>query len=200
LFIAINKREPRTLIPIRAWAGCYGLSEDGEIRIILRMSEKRSVGIRELQRDTSEIVERVTRTGRPTFVTNRGETVAVVYPVDADVLEAYALANAPEFVRSMTEADAALVEGRTRPAREVIGELADEPPRTTRTWRAAAGEGLTAREVEVLHRVAEGMTNKQIAEELSISPTTVRRHLNVILRKLGASRRASAVSARAGSD
>jgi prevent-host-death family protein len=167
------------------------------------MSEKRSVGIRELQRDTSEIVERVTRTGRPTFVTNRGETVAVVYPVDADVLEAYALANAPEFVRSMTEADAALAEGRTRPAREVLGELADEPPRKTRTARTprtGAGGRLTERERIVLQHLADGKTNKQIAEALSISPTTVRGHVVIILRKLGASQRQGAVSVRAGTD
>lgn len=160
------------------------------------MGEKRSVGIRELQRDTSAVVERVTRTGRPTFVTNRGETVAVVYPVDPEVLEEYALANAPGFVRAMTQADVALAEGRTRPARDVLPELAAEPapPRETRA------RGLTDRERIVLEHVAAGRTNRQIAEALSISPTTVRRHIEHILGKLGASSRPHAPRTRVGSD
>lgn len=159
------------------------------------MSEKRSVGIRELQRDTSAVVERVTRTGRPTFVTNRGETVAVVYPVDAEALEEYALAHAPEFVRSMTEADVALAEGRTRPAKDVLPELADEPVPPRKTHAAGA---LTNRERVVLEHLAAGLTDRQIAEALSISPTTVRSHIARILGKLGASSGAPTARGRVG--
>jgi predicted ATPase/DNA-binding CsgD family transcriptional regulator len=52
--------------------------------------------------------------------------------------------------------------------------------------------GLTAREVEVLKLVAEGMTNARIAQELYLSPRTVHRHLNRIYHKLGTNSRASA--------
>jgi DNA-binding NarL/FixJ family response regulator len=52
--------------------------------------------------------------------------------------------------------------------------------------------GLTAREVEVLKLVAEGMTNAQIAQQLYLSPRTVHRHLNRIYQKLGTNSRASA--------
>jgi DNA-binding NarL/FixJ family response regulator len=52
--------------------------------------------------------------------------------------------------------------------------------------------GLSAREAEVLRLVAKGLTNAQIATELSISPRTVDRHLNSIYRKLGVSSRAAA--------
>lgn len=52
--------------------------------------------------------------------------------------------------------------------------------------------GLSAREVEVLRLVANGMTNAQVARELFISPNTVNRHLNSIYGKLGASSRAAA--------
>jgi DNA-binding NarL/FixJ family response regulator len=44
---------------------------------------------------------------------------------------------------------------------------------------------LTGREQEVLRLVAEGQTNKQIAHELSISPETVKEHVQHVLRKLG---------------
>ena len=56
--------------------------------------------------------------------------------------------------------------------------------------------GLTAREHEVLQLIAQGRTNGEIAEELVISPSTVRRHVEHLLAKLGvASRTAAAVKA-----
>jgi DNA-binding NarL/FixJ family response regulator len=44
---------------------------------------------------------------------------------------------------------------------------------------------LTPRELEVAHLVAEGLTNRQIAERLAIAPGTTRIHVERILRKLG---------------
>jgi DNA-binding CsgD family transcriptional regulator len=52
--------------------------------------------------------------------------------------------------------------------------------------------GLTAREVEVLRSVALGLTNRAIAEQLFISPFTVKRHLSSILRKLNVPTRTAA--------
>jgi DNA-binding CsgD family transcriptional regulator len=52
--------------------------------------------------------------------------------------------------------------------------------------------GLTAREVEVLRLVANGLTDPQIAERLVISPRTVHTHLTSIYSKLGISSRAAA--------
>lgn len=45
-------------------------------------------------------------------------------------------------------------------------------------------QSLTSREVEVLHLIAEGHTNQQIAEELVIECGTVKNHVHNILRKL----------------
>jgi predicted ATPase/class 3 adenylate cyclase/DNA-binding CsgD family transcriptional regulator len=53
-------------------------------------------------------------------------------------------------------------------------------------------DGLTAREVEVLRVVAEGLTNEQVAERLVISPRTVDTHLTSIYSKIGVSSRAAA--------
>ena len=52
--------------------------------------------------------------------------------------------------------------------------------------------GLSAREVEVLKLVAQGMTNAQIARELYISPRTVNAHLGSVYHKIGSSTRAEA--------
>jgi len=52
---------------------------------------------------------------------------------------------------------------------------------------------LSAREVEVLRRLARGMVYKQIANELGLSTSTVRTHLHNVYGKLGAMDRAQAV-------
>jgi len=50
-------------------------------------------------------------------------------------------------------------------------------------------DGLTAREVEVLRLVAQGLTNAQIAERLIISPTTVNAHMRSLYSKVAVSTR-----------
>jgi DNA-binding CsgD family transcriptional regulator len=63
---------------------------------------------------------------------------------------------------------------------------------------AAAGgrglAGLTPREREVLELVADGLTNREIADRLVVSPHTVHRHVANILRKLGLPSRAAAAA------
>ena len=53
---------------------------------------------------------------------------------------------------------------------------------------------LTKRELEVLHLVAKGHTDKQVAGTLVISPRTVNRHLSNIFIKLDVPGRAAAVA------
>ena len=57
---------------------------------------------------------------------------------------------------------------------------------------AAYPAGLTAREVEVLRLLARGMSNKDIAERLVISPKTVSNHVEHIYGKIDCSSRAAA--------
>ncbi len=57
----------------------------------------------------------------------------------------------------------------------------------------AVPEPLTAREVQVLELLAEGLPNKAIAERLGISDQTVKFHVSSILGKLGAANRTDAV-------
>jgi DNA-binding NarL/FixJ family response regulator len=54
-------------------------------------------------------------------------------------------------------------------------------------------ETLTAREIQVLELVAEGLPNKVIAERLGISDQTVKFHIGSISGKLGAGNRTDAV-------
>ena len=54
-------------------------------------------------------------------------------------------------------------------------------------------EELTPRETEVLQLLADGLTNKAIAQRLGISDHTVKFHVNAVLGKLGAQSRTEAV-------
>lgn len=55
-------------------------------------------------------------------------------------------------------------------------------------------EALTARELEVLRMLADGLGNKEVAERLGISGNTVKFHVAQILAKLGVGSRAEAVA------
>lgn len=67
-------------------------------------------------------------------------------------------------------------------------------PNPPRAATVAAG-GLTARQLEVLHLVSEGYSNKQIAQQLFISARTVEHHLSAILTALEVTSRTDAVAA-----
>ena len=67
--------------------------------------------------------------------------------------------------------------------------LADLSPQ-----RAEPAQSLTQREIELLRLVAEGMSNKAIAQTLSISENTVKYHMKNILQKLGVQNRTEAVT------
>jgi two-component system nitrate/nitrite response regulator NarL len=64
-----------------------------------------------------------------------------------------------------------------------VARLADHGSRTS--------SSLTPREVEIAGLVAEGMSNKEIAQGLHIGPTTVKNHVHNILDKLNVRRRAA---------
>jgi NarL family two-component system response regulator LiaR len=64
----------------------------------------------------------------------------------------------------------------------------------TRTRGPKPGHDLSEREREVLALVVEGLTNREIAGRLSISPATVRHHVSSCISKLGAANRAQAAA------
>ncbi len=53
--------------------------------------------------------------------------------------------------------------------------------------------GITPRELEILELIAQGMSNREIAEKLFVSENTVKTHSSRIFDKLGARRRTQAV-------
>lgn len=78
----------------------------------------------------------------------------------------------------------------------IPGERPDFPraARVTKQALRSVRYLLTAREIQIIELMAEGMSNSRIAGKLVISEGTVKQHVKHILRKLGAGNRVEAVS------
>ncbi|NWF72056.1 MAG: response regulator transcription factor [Nitrospirae bacterium] len=78
----------------------------------------------------------------------------------------------------------------TRPAQSTIGLINDRSSaKSDDRTQAGFNESLTSRELEIIHSLAKGFNNKQIAERLFIKEATVRRHLILIFSKMHVSSR-----------
>jgi len=114
--------------------------------------------------------------------------VLTTYPGDARVRRAFALgatsyllktASGQEIIRAIRNA----LDGRHTVTSQVAKQVAQHPEHET----------LTEREIAVLRKVAEGRSNREIADALFISEDTVKARMKTILGKLGAEDRTHAV-------
>jgi DNA-binding CsgD family transcriptional regulator len=67
----------------------------------------------------------------------------------------------------------------------------DTPKAGTGCGAVASKPLLSARELQVARLVSLGMTNKQVAIQLTLSPNTIKRHVARILRRLGLCKRSA---------
>ncbi|HVC07242.1 MAG TPA: HDOD domain-containing protein [Solirubrobacterales bacterium] len=106
----------------------------------------------------------------------------------ADMVAHYALGEAisPERLRSAAERCGLGDDG----LRELLYEL---PYRRQEAGRSTEPCPLSARELDVLRHLSEGMVYKQIAGEMQLSVSTIRTHLHNVYGKIGAVDRAQAV-------
>jgi two-component system response regulator DevR len=77
-------------------------------------------------------------------------------------------------------------------AADVVQHLAAASNRSEPPGGEGAFSGISAREQEVLALLADGLTDREIAERLGISPRTVETHVGSLLSKLGVRNRAQA--------
>jgi len=82
--------------------------------------------------------------------------------------------------------------GHLHLARRMLADLRHD--HTTRAERTPPAHQLTRREVQVLSLLADGRTSREVAEQLSLSVTTVQRHVANIYAKIGVRNRAEATS------
>ncbi|HEX2039734.1 MAG TPA: type II toxin-antitoxin system Phd/YefM family antitoxin [Acidimicrobiales bacterium] len=97
------------------------------------------MSIRDLQRNPSDVVGAVERSGRPAIVTRNGKPVAAIMAVDEEALEDFVLANAPAFVKAMREADAELAAGETTTLAEHLSSRRSGTAQSTKTPRTRKG-------------------------------------------------------------
>jgi LuxR family transcriptional regulator, maltose regulon positive regulatory protein len=114
-------------------------------------------------------------------------TLATAAELGAGILLADASSHVPLLRRCVTEGLHAGTVGAVLAA-------STGPPGPPRSPSQGPNETVSAREVEVLAHVADGLSNREIAAKLFISEVTVKSHLTRIFRKLDASSRTQAVA------
>jgi HD-GYP domain-containing protein (c-di-GMP phosphodiesterase class II)/DNA-binding CsgD family transcriptional regulator len=190
----------RVAVPSGIWNAARSLSEGEweQVRLHPYYTERilgRCGPLRDLAEVAGSHHERLDGSGYHRGTAARSLPPAARLLATADVFRALTEERPHRPAKSRGDAAADLervcAEGRMDvPCARAVLDAAGE---TRKLPRSAWPAGLTDREVDVLKLVAAGMSNRQIAARLTISPKTVGRHVEHIYSKLGVSTRAGAV-------
>jgi non-specific serine/threonine protein kinase len=124
-------------------------------------------------------------------ILGRIPTQAIRARLDRTTAAARSTLGEPEFASAWAAGRLLTIEEATAEAFAALAELNEAQPQDA-SERAAAQTGLTSRERDVLHQVAAGHSNRQIAELLHLSERTVENHVRQILIKLDVPSRTAA--------
>jgi DNA-binding NarL/FixJ family response regulator len=127
---------------------------------------------------------------------------AAAGPVLPGPLAHWALAQANALRRGLPATDHTIAQGTSRLTLTLHGDTGDgdwlvvvrEASDISAERAMAMAFRLTSREAQVLHWVAQGKTNRDIADILGMSPRTVNKHLEHVFEKLGVETRTAAAS------
>lgn len=124
------------------------------------------------------------------------QVIALTSFKEQDLVEGAIKAGAISYLLKDVSADelAEAIRAAAKGTPTLAPEAAQVLIRATRKPERKLGVDLTGREREVLSLMIEGMNNKQIAEELVVSVSTIKFHVSSVLAKLEASSRTEAVS------
>lgn len=123
--------------------------------------------------------------GLPTIVVSGHEEAQVARRALAHGASAYIPKSAS--VEQIVEAVRAVLDGDVWLPHQLMGGNVELKPDEADV--AARVASLTPQQFRVLNMIAEGLLNKQIAYELTVSEATVKAHMTAIMRKLGVSNR-----------
>ena len=179
-----------------------GEAGDGQEAIALVEREHPDVILMDIRMpnlDGIEATRRITSLPGPSFTR---VVILTTYDLDEYVFDGLAagasgflLKHAPpedllRAIRVVAAGDALLAPSVTR---RLIAEFAQRPNAPPAVGRNAELETLTARELEILHLLARGNTNQEIAGALHLSGATVKTHVAHVLDKLDLRDRVQAV-------
>ena len=121
-----------------------------------------------------------------------GILVLTTYDTDTDILRAIEAGANGYLLKDTTREE--LVQALHATARRESWLTPAVASRVMNRMRTPTGDSLSEREIDVLRRVAKGLSNKEIAVDMHISQATVKTHLIHIFRKLDVNDRTSAVT------
>jgi two-component system NarL family response regulator len=163
------------------------LAASGEEAVALHRKYRPDVTLMDLQLGAMSGVEAIRAIRSENATANI--VVLTMYQGDEDIYRALE-AGATTYLLKDTLSDDLI-----RIVREVhAGRSPIRPEVEARLAERAARPALTAREVEVLELIAEGMRNKEIAAALGISEETAQVHVKHILAKLKVKDRSAAIT------
>ncbi|MDQ5851927.1 MAG: tetratricopeptide repeat protein, partial [Chloroflexota bacterium] len=173
-------------------AGLAGVAAMEEQRPEGRRDGRRAARLLGAAERLHDAIEPDGRVGEPA---NQAEWDRTIAAVRAQLDEAtFTAAWAAGRAMTMEQAITCALRQESAPMAEL--HVAVSQPAAPAPQRAIAPTypaGLTAREVDVLRLVAQGLTNQEVADQLIISPRTIEKHLESIYAKLGVPSRTAAV-------
>jgi NarL family two-component system response regulator LiaR len=190
---AIVREGQRALIDTETGMKVVGEAKDGEEAVELAGSLRPDVILLDLHMPRKDGIEAIKEIkaedpeSRILVLTSFSEDENVYGAIRAGAMGYLLKDSLPQ---EILDAIHALYRGETSMHPSIANKLIRELQRTSEL--PPTEEPLTAREVEVLKQVAQGLPNQEIAERLVISEPTVRTHVSNILSKLHLANRTQA--------
>ncbi|HZT15618.1 MAG TPA: response regulator transcription factor [Gaiellaceae bacterium] len=181
-----------TLLGLLPGVEVLGTASDGEEAVELAERLQPDVVLMDLRMPRCDGVEATRRLRERAASTQ--VIVLTTYADDRSVLDALRAG-----ARGFLTKDSGAGEIERAIAAVVRGEAAIDPAVQHHLVEAVAAgpelpDGLTPREAEVLGLIAQGLSNREIADRLVVSEATVKSHVNHLFTKTGARDRAQAVA------
>ena len=183
----------RGMLNIKPGLEVVGEAEDGDEAILQARALEPDVILLDLilpRKDGLAVIEELKQEAHQAYIlvlTSLTEDEKLIAALDAGAQGCLLKDSSPtELVRAVRDVYEGELALHPAIARKLLSS--SEQPSETQTYY----DSLTKREVEILQLLAQGLSNRQIAESMVISEQTVRSHVTHILEKLGLANRTQA--------